>query len=355
MCSGSGLSAVGNSVEAEVAGGSTGGRPEGYAPKWFRAAEVLLGLASVVIAVIVLGNLAYQTSQLVLLLSAALLFSAIRMIATGSTKERLMSLEGIGLAGGGVLTLVLVAAAIVFPSTSIQTIVFVLAISLTIQGLGRIVHSSGRGHPNWLRGSALATGMVTVALAGVALFVPGLALLTLVPLLSIVVLFNGLESIVSGLRPSDSRQLTLLKLVLFSAFYGLILVNWEDLYGTSAPAYHIWLVLTYMAPFGVLIVFQGLKDWQLAVSLGLLVSLMNDVGYYFVGDLLFGFHISLVPWIEGQLGFQGTQVLFYFQGGFFTIPVTSILMGLTIYSRIAVVSLVLLHWWRHPTSMQNTV
>ena len=178
---------------------------------------------------------------------------------------------------------------------------------------------------------------------------PGLAALTLVPMLSAIVLVNGIEMMVSGLRPTDPRQLTLLKLVLFSAFYGLILVNWIDLFATSAPAYHIWLVLTYMAPFGVLIVFQGFKDWQLALSLGLLVSLMNDVGYFFVGDLLFGFHMALLPWVSGQLGFQGDTLLFNFQGGFFTIPVTSTLMGLSIYARVAVVAVVLYDWWRHPS------
>jgi hypothetical protein len=182
---------------------------------------------------------------------------------------------------------------------------------------------------------------------------PDIATLTLVPLLAVIVLVNGIEMIVWGLRPTDPRQLTLLKLVLFSAFYGLILINWLDLYGTSAPAYHIWLVLTYMAPFGVLIVFQGLKDWQLALSLGLLVSLMNDVGYFFIGDLLFGFHKAILPWIEGQLGFFGNQLLFEFQGGIFTIPVTSILMGFTIYGRIAVVSLVLYHWWRNPSKFEQ--
>jgi len=139
--------------------------------------------------------------------------------------------------------------------------------------------------------------------------------------LGVIVFLNGIEMIVWGLRPTDVRQMTLLKLILFSAFYGLVLINWVDLYGTSAPAYHIWLVMTYMAPFGVLIVFQGFKDWQLALSLGLLVSLMNDVGYFFVGDLLFGFHRALLPWIEGQLGFQGSTVLFTFQGGLFNIPV----------------------------------
>lgn len=317
-------------------------------PVWFRVSEVVLGLASVVVSVVILANLSYQTTELTLLLSVALLFSAIRMIAAGGVRRRLARFEAFGLLGGGLLILAAVMVVVALPGLSFETLIFLLAISLTIQGLGRILHSTGRGHPMWLRGSALATGLVTVGLAAVAISVPGLAALTLVPLLSVLVLFNGIEMIVSGLRPTDVRQITLLKLVLFSILYGMILVNWIDLFATSAPAYHIWLILTYMAPFGVLIVFQGFRDWQLAVSLGLLVSLMNDVGYYFSADLLFGLGRPIVPFLAGQLGFQGDQVLFTFQGGLFTIPVTSILMGLTIYGRIAVVTIVLLHWWRRP-------
>lgn len=316
---------------------------------------MILGLASVVIAVVALANPAYGVAQLVLLLSVSMAFNAVRMIATGSVRRHLMSFEALGLAGGGLLTLAIALVVLEFPNLSLLTIVSLLAVGLTVQGLGRILHAAGRGHPGWLRGSALATGVVTVAVAGVVLLVQGIALLTLVVVLATVVLLNGIETIVSGLRPTNRRQLTLLKLILFSAFYGLILINWVDLYGTSAPAYHIWLVLTYMAPFGVLIVFQGFKDWQLAASLGLLVSLTNDVGYYFVGDLLFNFHVALVPWLAGQLGFLGNQVLFYFQGGLFAIPVTSLLMGATIYGRMLVVSVVLYHWWKYPTSFRRQV
>ena len=327
-------------------------KPEGYAPSWYRILEVFIGLASVVVAVDALGNPQIGISGLVLLLSLSVAFSGIRMIATGSIKKRIMSVQGIGLAGGGILILLLVVLEVAFPGLSLQTGVSLLAASMTVQGLGRVLHAYGKGHLAWIRNSAVATGAVTVAGAGVVLLVQGVALATLVALLAVVTLINGIESIVSGLRPTDRRQLTLLKLVLFSAFYGLILINWEDLYGTAAPAYHVWLILTYMAPFGVLIVFQGFEDWQLAVSLGLLVSLMNDVGYYFIGDLLFGFHTALLPWIAGQLGFLGNQLLFEFKGGFFTIPVTSILMGLTIYGRIAVVSVVLYHWWKHPSKIK---
>lgn len=311
--------------------------------------EVALGLASVVISVDVLANLNYQTTELVVLLSVALIFSGVRMLASGRLRHGIRLVEEVGLMGGGALAVAILLVVILLPGLSFETLVFLIAISLTIQGVGRILHSAHRSHPVWLRGSALAIGVLTLCLALGAVLVPGIAALTLVPLLGAIVLLSGIEMVVWGLRPSDPRQLTLLKLILFSAVYGLVLINWIDLFATSAPAYHIWLVMTYMAPFGVLIVFQGFKDWQLALSLGLLVSLMNDVGYFFIGDVLFGFHRALLPWIEGQLGFQGTAVLFYFQGGLFNIPVTSVLMGLTIYGRIAVVSLILYHWWRQPS------
>jgi len=156
---------------------------------------------------------------------------------------------------------------------------------------------------------------LTLLLAGASFALPDLALLSLVILLTFVLLVNGIESIIAGIRPSSKKQLTLLKLILFALFYGFVNINWIDLFATSAPYYHIWLILTYLAPFGVLLVFQGFKDWQLALSLGLLVSLVNDLGYYFSGDLLFGFHVQLLSWLAGQLGFLGSRVLFVFQRG----------------------------------------
>jgi uncharacterized membrane protein HdeD (DUF308 family) len=311
-------------------------------------AEVLFGLLTVAISVVVIANPTYGAQNLVALLALAMGFSAVRMIASGSVRRQLMSLEGLGLAGGGLLALVLVVTVIIIPGLSLKTLVFLLAVSLTIQGLGRVLHSLGIGPPRWLRGSTLATGVFMVILAGIVEVVQGVALLTLVALLAVIVLINGVETVVSGLRPSNTRQLMLLKLILFSAFYGLVLINWIDLYGSQAPGYNVWVIMIMMAPFGVVLVFQGLKDWQLALSLGLLVSLMNDLGYYFIGDLLFNSNVSLVPWLGNQLGFRGTQVLFTFEGGFFSFPVTSLLMGASIYVRVAVVALVLYHWWGAP-------
>jgi len=332
-------------------GGSSSEKQEWPYPYWFRYVEVIFGLTSVVISLVVIVSPDYGAQNLVPLLTLALIFSAVRMIAAGGVRERLKSLEGIGVAGAGVAALVLVIVVVLLPGLSLQTLVLLLAISVTIQGLGRMLHSMGRGQPKWLRSSALATGVSMVVLAAVVEFVRGVILLTLVELLTLTVLASGAEAVVSGLKPNQ-RQLTLLNLVVFAAFYGIIFVNWIDLFNGGkyiniVPAYHIWVIIAYMIPFGVLLVIQGRKDWELALSLGLIASLGNDLCYFVVGDAFFGFQVNLLDWYAHQFGFYGNTTLFVFNGGAFSFNVPSWLMGLSIYARIAVVLLSLRHWWYH--------
>jgi hypothetical protein len=324
-------------------------RQEWSYPYWFRFVEVIFGLATVVISLVVIANPSYGAQNLVPLLSLALILSAVRMIASGGVRKRLRSMLGLGVVGSGVIALALVVAVVLEPGLSLETLVILLAISLTVQGLGRMLYSAGRGPPRWLRTSSLATGIAMVFLAAIVEFARGLALLTLVELLALTVLASGAEAFVSGLRPNP-RQLTLLKLVTFAAFYGIVFVNWIDLFNGGAyiyvvPGYHIWVVVAYLIPFGVLLLIRGQKDWELALSLGLLASLGNDLGYFVVGNAYFGFHVNLLDWYAQQFGFYGNSTLFVFNGGFFSFDVPSWLMGASIYARIGVVLLSLRHWW----------
>ena len=61
-------------------------RPEGYAPAWYRAAEIVLGLASVVVAIVVLANPTWGLSQLVPLLAVSIVLNGMRMMSTGGIK-----------------------------------------------------------------------------------------------------------------------------------------------------------------------------------------------------------------------------------------------------------------------------
>ncbi|MDG6913520.1 MAG: hypothetical protein JRN35_10645 [Nitrososphaerota archaeon] len=320
-------------------------------PYWFRIVEVGFGLLASGISLIIITNPAVGAQNLEPLLALALIFSAVRMIAAGGLRRRLKSLESLGQAGAGIIALVLIIGVLLVPGLSLQTLIFLLAVSLAIQGLGRVLYAAGRAHPAWLRGSSLTAGVVMVLLAVLVDLVKGVALLTLVELLALTVLVSGAEAVVSALGPTNPKQITLLKLITFAAFYGIIFVNWIDLFNGGAyiyvvPAYHLWVILAYMIPFVVLLVIRGRKDWELALSLGLLASLGNDLGYFVVGDAYFGFSVNLLDWYAHQFGLYGTTTLFVFNGGFFSFDVPSWLMGAAIYARMAVVILSLRRWWQ---------
>ena len=314
-------------------------------------------------AIVVLAKPVLTLSGLVVLLGEAVaLFSAQTILAGGrflsverewlpGTRSVWRRIRSYGTLGVGLVALGLTAFVVLDPALALTTAVFALALALVSGALGRILQSAGENLPAWLRMSALAPGLSSVVLVGLSVDFYGYALAAFAILVGVILLTSGIETVVAGLRPTDPRQFVLLKLVLFSAFYGLILINWIDLFGKQVPGYGLWLILTYMAPFGVLIVFEGWRSWPLAISLGLLVSLFNDVGYFFVGNLIFGFHENLGPWISGQLGFEGPQLVTIFQGGAFTIDVSSWLMGFSIYARAAIVTLILYYWWRHPSEI----
>lgn len=316
--------------------------------QWLGPAEIILGALSITVALVVFLSPPHTMRTIVSLLSFSLFFYTARFVLEWIDTNLPRSLRGAGFVGGlvvGAIALINV----LFPyELHFATLVPLFASALAITGAVRLARIFDFHAPKWLRASALTVGSTTLVISGLVLAFPGIARISLVGMLVIAIGINGAESIVSGVRPSSPKQIALIKLIAFAVFYGFFILNWIDLYGSEAPGYHVWLILAYLAPFDVLLVFQGLKDWQLALALGLLVSLVNDLDYYITGDLVFGFHVSLVPWLLGQLGFEGGKLLFYFQAGFFTIPVTSYIMGFTVYARIAFVTVILYQWWKKP-------
>ena len=129
-------------------------------------------------------------------------------------------------------------------------------------------------------------------------------------------------------------------LFLFGVLYGFFFVNYADLRVTSS--FHLWLILCYFAPFIPLLLLSRLKYWKEVLTLGLLSSLMNDLFYAEAAILFLGHEINLIEWYKWQFGFYWTDAKWNFSGGFFTFPVTSILMGASIYARIATILILLI-------------
>jgi hypothetical protein len=101
----------------------------------------------------------------------------------------------------------------------------------------------------------------------------------------------------------------------------------------------------YFLPFFIILVFRGLEDWELTVGFGLFTSLMNDLLYYIVGRLLFGFPFDLAEWYRCQL-LPVCEKPIEFDFLFFKVKPYPYLMPLSIYTRVAITYFLLSNWWR---------
>lgn len=151
-----------------------------------------------------------------------------------------------------------------------------------------------------------------------------------------------------GLRPlaeSGSKLGFLAKLLLYSFIYGTVFINWIDLvFGPPRYGYHLWLTAMYFLPFFTVLVFRGLRDWELTLGFGLFTSLMNDLLYHLVGRLIFGFPFDLAEWYRCQL-LPVCEIEGDFDFLFIRLRPYPYLMPLSIYARIVATYLLLYKWW----------
>ena len=136
----------------------------------------------------------------------------------------------------------------------------------------------------------------------------------------------------------DNTAKLLLWMTLLATFYGGVLINWIDLFGTPhTPAATLWIILMYFWPFLLVLFFRGIQDWEITVAFGLYTSLLNDLLYAPVGRYLFGLAHNLQDFYLFQFGFKGLTFGWIAHFGFFDIPITSLTMGISIYARIAAI------------------
>lgn len=129
--------------------------------------------------------------------------------------------------------------------------------------------------------------------------------------------------------------------LVFAVVYGLVFVNYIDNISGGFSGYHLWLVFMYFFPFFATSIFFP-KSWQLTIGLGLLASLMNDVFYGVVRNLM-GFPFNL-KWYYTAWLIPGKADLFQMNLGFAVVTVVSWMMAASIYARIIAVVFLLGKW-----------
>ncbi|MEM2615097.1 MAG: hypothetical protein QXO15_12875 [Nitrososphaerota archaeon] len=158
---------------------------------------------------------------------------------------------------------------------------------------------------------------------------------------------NGAR-IPQGKTPKEinHKARVLTPLILYSIFYGAFIINIIDLGLPIQDWFHIFLTIAYFSPSIILLIILGWRSWDLALAIGLLISLMNDLFYAPVGNLLAATNYDLARWYARQLGLLGSEPAWFFRAGIIFFRTTSLIIGISIYIRFIAACILILEWWR---------
>jgi len=168
-------------------------------PSWIRAAEIILGLVSLLAGIYVLAYPLVAVFTLIVLLAVGLIFLGARDIVLGAMGKFLPSWLRAANIVLGVLAFVLSVVVINQPGFAVRTLVLLLYVVLFVRGVAGIsLGAAGKQFSAMLRGLSVGVGVLSIILAIVFLAVPALGVDVLIILLSLGLLIAGLESIAAG-------------------------------------------------------------------------------------------------------------------------------------------------------------
>jgi uncharacterized membrane protein HdeD (DUF308 family) len=166
-------------------------------PTWSRAFLIIFGLVAIAASIFVVAVPGIAILTLVFLLSSSLLFVGLSRLARGIALRALSRSHRVLDVLVGLVGIAIGAVVLLFPLLGIGTLVFMLAFGILAYGIvsatiGATVTRLSRG----VRALVLLNGILAILFSVIVLVNPAAAVLTLVFLLSVSVMVNGIESIV---------------------------------------------------------------------------------------------------------------------------------------------------------------
>jgi uncharacterized membrane protein HdeD (DUF308 family) len=167
-------------------------------PGWLRSLEIVTGFLAIILAVAVLVYPGLGIATLIVLLYIGLILAGVRSVSLIGMSFLSKTIRLIGLVSG-LVSIVLAVVVAIFPAVAALTLIILLSFGLLVYGLGRLtVAYSLKASYTWVRALVAAVGVLDVVLSVAVLVLPGVALLTLVFLLGLVLFVSGAEILVSG-------------------------------------------------------------------------------------------------------------------------------------------------------------
>jgi uncharacterized membrane protein HdeD (DUF308 family) len=178
---------------------------ESRSPGWVRAAQIGLGVLAVILSITLLVYPRSSVVSIVYLAAVVLLIVGIEKVITGlfaSSKSRMASV------GLGILVIILSLIVMAFPLSTSIFLIYLLGVALLIYGISRIVHGIGdKERSGWSRWSSLGIGVLMIIISIIIMVLPGAGLAFVGILIGIALLIAGIEIIAAGISGRKMRLL----------------------------------------------------------------------------------------------------------------------------------------------------
>lgn len=166
-------------------------------PTWLRAVLVIFGLVAIAASIFVLAVPGVALLTLVFLLSFSLLFVGLSRVARGISLKALSRGHRVLDVIIGLLGIAIGMVVFLFPLLGVGTLIFILAFATMFYGISSVaIGASVSRLTKGVRALVLISGVLAMIFSGIVLVNPAAAILTLVFLLSVSFMTNGIESIV---------------------------------------------------------------------------------------------------------------------------------------------------------------
>jgi uncharacterized membrane protein HdeD (DUF308 family) len=171
-------------------------------PRWMRAIQIGLGVLAIIFSIIALVLPGLTILSLVILLAITLIVTGIEKIISGLFilhKSRFLTV------GLGILTIIIAGIALAYPILAALVVIWLLGFSLMVDGFSRIADGvTNKSNKKWIRGLTIGVGVLSVIIAFMIIGSPAFGAIFASILISIALLIVGIEMVTTGISGHKS-------------------------------------------------------------------------------------------------------------------------------------------------------
>ena len=177
-------------------------------PGWLRAAQVVLGVLTIILSIFALAYPGYTFISVVVILAVVMLFVGFEKIITGIFLPSRSSRGRLATVGLGILVLVLAGIALAFPVASAFVGIIFIGVALLFSGIARIVEGISGEHSGWSKTFLIAVGLLAVILSFPVMASPAFGAAVAGAIIAIALLIIGIQMVAAGILGQKFRNPT---------------------------------------------------------------------------------------------------------------------------------------------------